>query len=164
MRILGIDPSLRRTGYGVLELLPGSERLLDSGVIAVGAKRSEFECLREIYGRVSQVLVEQKAEEVAIETVIYVQNHRTAIQLGAARGVALLAAAHAGVPVFEYPPRRAKTAATGYGASRKAQVAFMVRSLLGLRENLPPDSADAVAVALAHASARRRALASRRAL
>ncbi len=161
---MGIDPSLRRTGYGVLELLPGSERLLDFGVIAVGPKKSELECLREIYRAISRVLVEQKAEEIAIETVIYVQNHRTAIRLGAARGVALLAAGDAEVPVFEYPPRRAKTAATGYGGSRKEQVAFMVRSLLGLRQNLPSDAADAVAVALAHAAARRRALATRRPL
>ncbi|WP_246189464.1 crossover junction endodeoxyribonuclease RuvC [Methylacidimicrobium cyclopophantes] len=159
---MGVDPSLRRTGYGVLELLPGSERLLDCGVIAVGPKKSELDCLREIYRGISQVLVEQKAEEIAIESVIYVQNHRTAIQLGAARGVTLLAAGNVDIPVFEYPPRRAKTAATGSGSSRKAQVAFMVRSLLGLRENLPFDAADAVAVALAHAAARRRSLALRR--
>ncbi|WP_018290399.1 crossover junction endodeoxyribonuclease RuvC [Verrucomicrobium sp. 3C] len=161
---MGIDPSLRRTGYGVLELLPGRERLLDSGVITIGPKKTEIDCLQEIYRVIRQVLTEQKAEEVAIETVIYVQNQRTAIQMGAARGVALLAAGSAGMPVFEYPPRRAKTAATGYGGSRKAQVAFMVRSLLGLRENLPPDAADAVAVALAHAAARRRSLVSRRSL
>lgn len=161
---MGIDPSLRRTGYGVLELLPGSERLVDFGVVAVGPKQSELDCLREIYRALSQVLVEQRAEEVAIETVIYVQNHRTAIQLGAARGVAILAAGNAKLPVFEYPPRRAKTAATGYGGSQKAQVAFMVRSLLGLRQNLPFDAADAVAVALAHAAARRRSLATGRSL
>ncbi len=164
MRIMGIDPSLRRTGYGVLELLPGSERLLDFGVVAIGPKESELDCLREIYRVISRVLVEQKAEEIAIETVIYVQNHRTAIQLGGARGVALLAAGNAEVPVFEYPPRRAKAAATGYGGSRKAQVAFMIRSLLGLRQNLPPDAADAVAVALAHAAARRHSLVTRRPL
>ena len=158
---MGIDPSLRRTGYGVLELLPGRERLLDFGVIAVGSKKSELDCLREIHRVISRVLAEQKVEEVAIETVIYVQNHRTAIQLGAARGVALLSAGNAEVAVFEYPPRRAKTAATGYGGSRKNQVAFMVRSLLGLRENLPSDAADAVAVALAHAAARRRSLLTR---
>ncbi|CAB4244483.1 Crossover junction endodeoxyribonuclease RuvC [Methylacidimicrobium sp. AP8] len=155
---MGIDPSLRRTGYGVLELLPDGERLLDFGVIVVSSRKSELDCLREIHRAISRVLVEQKAEEIAIERVIYVQNHRTAIQLGAARGVALLAAGNAELPVFEYPPRRAKTAATGYGGSRKAQVAFMIRSLLGLRQNLPPDAADAVAVALAHAAARRRSL------
>jgi crossover junction endodeoxyribonuclease RuvC len=86
-----------------------------------------------------------------VEGVIYLQNFQTAITLGAARGAALLAFAEAGLPIFEYAPRRVKSASTGRGGAQKAQVGFMMRAMLGLTENPPPDAADALAIALTHA-------------
>ncbi len=87
---------------------------------------------------------------MAIEGVIFVQSYQTAITLGAARGAALLAAAEAGLPVHEYSPKRVKQAVVGRGAAGKAQVAFMVRALLGLTETPPADAADAIAIGITH--------------
>ena len=86
----------------------------------------------------------------ALEAVIYVQSHKTAITLGAARGSAILAAAELGLPVFEYAPKRIKQATVGNGSADKSQVAFMVRALLGLTETPGPDAADALAIGLTH--------------
>ena len=87
---------------------------------------------------------------MAVEGIIFVQSHRTAISMGAARAAALIAAADHGLPVYEYAPRKIKQAVVGKGAADKEQVAFMVRALLGLSENPPHDAADALAIAFAH--------------
>ncbi|MEM9018659.1 MAG: crossover junction endodeoxyribonuclease RuvC, partial [Verrucomicrobiota bacterium] len=89
-------------------------------------------------------------EVCAVEGVIYVQSYKTAITMGAARGAAILAAAEHGMEIFEYAPRRVKQAVVGRGGADKQQVAFMVRSLLGLTETPPPDAADAIAIGIAH--------------
>ena len=92
-------------------------------------------------------------DEVAVEGIIYVQSHRTAISMGAARAAALIAAADRSLPIFEYAPRKVKQAIVGKGSADKSQVAFMVRALLGLDETPPHDAADALAIGLAHLQA-----------
>lgn len=153
MRILAIDPSLRGTGYGVIEPLPappGSVRAISYGVVANPPGRAVSACLVAIRQRLAEIILAEQPTVGAIESVIYVQSLRTAITLGAARGAALIAMAEAGLPIFEYAPRRIKQSVVGRGAAGKEQVAFMVRALLGLETTPPPDAADALAVALTH--------------
>jgi crossover junction endodeoxyribonuclease RuvC len=97
-----------------------------------------------------ELIREHEPDCCALESVIYVQSHKTAILLGAARGAAILAAAESGLPIFEYSPRRIKQSTVGRGAAGKDQVAFMVRALLGLTETPDADAADALAIGLTH--------------
>ncbi len=151
-RLIAIDPALRNTGYAVVERLGSGAGLtcLEYGVIRNPATRLQSACLTQIHSEVADVVARLRPGECAIEAVIYVQSYRTAITLGAARGAALVAVAAAGLPVVEYPPRRVKQAVVGRGGADKQQVAFMVRSLLSLRETPPPDAADALAIAITH--------------
>ncbi len=156
MRILGIDPSLRGTGYGIIEARKGTptpEKGLAHGVIHCPAKLRQSECLVRISQTLRQAITEFEPDCVAVEGVIFVQSLRTAITLGAARGAALLTAAEAGLEIYEYAPKRVKQSVVGRGAADKSQVAFMVRALLQLTETPPPDAADALAIALTHARA-----------
>jgi crossover junction endodeoxyribonuclease RuvC len=107
-------------------------------------------CLLAINQTIRDIVNEYHPTVAAFESVIFVQSYKTAIILGCARGAALLAAAGAGLPVFEYAPKRVKQAVVGRGAADKSQVAFMVRALLGLCETPVPDAADAIAVGLTH--------------
>lgn len=152
MKILGIDPSLRSTGYGLVALTGSQPRCVTFGVIKNAAALSSSACLVAIHEKISDLVAEHRPDAVAVEGVIYLQNYQTAITLGAARGAALLACAQAGLAIHEYAPRRVKAAATGKGGAQKTQVSFMMRALLGLTENPPPDAADALAVALTHAN------------
>lgn len=152
-RLLAIDPSLRGTGYAVIASEGARARALDYGVIRNAANLRPSACLVAIHTRVAELLARWEPEAVALESVIFVQSHRTAIVLGAARGAAILAAAQRGLPIYEYPPRRVKQAVVGNGAAQKTQVAFMVRALLQLTETPPPDAADALAIGLAHLQA-----------
>jgi holliday junction DNA helicase RuvA len=116
-------------------------------VIQNPARLAPSQCLVAIHEQIKRVVEKTHPVVCAVESVIYLQNYKTAITLGAARGVALLAVAQAGLPIHEYAPRRIKSAATGHGGAQKGQVGFMMRALLGLRENPPPDAADALAAA-----------------
>lgn len=147
---LGVDPSLRGTGYGVLRSEQGQLSAIDYGVIHNPARLDQAACLCAIFDRLSEVLALFPIDSMAIESSIYVQSYKTAIVLGQARGVAVLAAARRGIPIFEYAPRRAKQAVVGRGGAGKDQVAFMVRALLGLQETPPSDAADALAMAITH--------------
>jgi crossover junction endodeoxyribonuclease RuvC len=149
--IFGLDPSLRSTGYGIVHAEGRELRALAYGVIKNNDKLTPSRCLEAIHGEVAALLAQYKCHAAAVEGVIYLQNVQTAIALGSARGAALLAMAQAGLPIYEYAPRRVKAAATGHGGAQKAQVAFMMRALLGLTENPPPDAADALAIAITHA-------------
>jgi crossover junction endodeoxyribonuclease RuvC len=149
--IIGIDPSLRSTGYGIIRVEGRDTRALAYGVIKNSDKIVPSRCLVAIHQQVTDLLQQHQPEAAAVEGIIYLQNYQTAITLGSARGAALLALAEAGLPIYEYAPRRVKAAATGRGAAQKAQVGFMMRALLGLTENPPPDAADALALALTHA-------------
>jgi len=149
-RILAIDPSLRGTGFAVLEKSGGKVRALTYGTIKNAPKLLASGCLVAIHERVIELILEHQPECAVVEGIIFVQSHRTAITLGAARGAALLAAAGRGLPIYEYAPRRVKQSVVGRGAADKGQVAFMVRALLGLTETPPADAADALAIGLTH--------------
>jgi len=151
MRILAIDPSLRSTGFAVLERLAGAKvRALEYGTISNPAKLLPSSCLVAIHERLAELIVRHQPECAAVEAVIFVQSHRTAITLGAARGSAILALAQRGLPVFEYAPTDVKQAVVGRGGASKDQVAFMVRALLGLTETPQADAADALAIGLTY--------------
>jgi len=149
--IFGLDPSLRSTGYGIIHVEGRQLRALAYGVIKNPDKVVPSRCLVAIHQQVTDLLQQYQPDVAAVEGIIYLQNFQTAITLGSARGAALLAMAGAGLPIYEYAPKRVKAAATGRGGAQKAQVSFMMRALLGLTENPPPDAADALAIALTHA-------------
>jgi crossover junction endodeoxyribonuclease RuvC len=149
--IFGLDPSLRCTGYGIIQVEGRTTRALAYGVIKNAVKLVPSRCLVAIHQEVTDLVQEYQPDAAAVEGIIYLQNYQTAITLGSARGAALLALAAAGLPIYEYAPRRVKAAATGRGGAQKAQVGFMMRAMLGLTENPPADAADALAVALTHA-------------
>jgi len=151
MRILAIDPSLRSTGFAVLERLAGAKvRALEYGAIKNAAKLLPSSCLVAIHERIAELIHRYEPVCAAVEAVIFVQSHRTAITLGAARGSAILALAQRGLPIFEYAPTDVKQAVVGRGGAAKDQVAFMVRALLGLTETPQADAADALAIGLTH--------------
>ena len=148
--MLAIDPSLRCTGYAVLERAERKIKALDYGIIKNSPGLLPSGCLVAIYEKVRELIEQHQPESAAFEGVIFVQSLRTAIVLGSARGAALLAAAQRGLPIHEYAPRRVKQGIVGHGAAQKGQVAFMVRALLGLTETPTPDAADALAIGLTH--------------
>jgi crossover junction endodeoxyribonuclease RuvC len=153
VRILGLDPGSRRTGFGVIECR-GSELLpLAHGCLNV-ATASPAARLRRIFEGLCSLIREHAPAEVAVERVFVSRNADSALKLGQARGAALCAVPE-GMPVFEYAPRAIKLALVGSGAAEKFQVAHMVRTLLTLRERPGTDAADALAVAVCHAHARR---------
>ncbi len=151
MRVLAIDPSLRRTGVAIIER-NGRDRFQTHyfGVIHNPPALPMSSCLVAIRDRLAELIQAHEPDCCALESVIYVQSHKTAITLGAARGSAIMAAAERGLPVFEYAPKRIKQATVGHGAADKQQVAFMVRALLGLVETPVADAADALAIGLTH--------------
>ena len=153
-RILGIDPGSRAAGWGVVETDGPQLRALDHGVIRVDADASLGVRLTELYRRVGEVLGRYDPAEVVIEQVFTARNVRSALVLGHARGVLLLAAAGSGCEVHEYAPRAVKKAVAGYGQADKVQVAEMVQSLLGLPKRPAQDAADALALAICHAPSR----------
>ena len=152
MKILSIDPGLRKTGFAVIERKENQDAIkaLTYGVIRNQQKSLQSACLVNIRNELNSVIEKYKPEVCAVESVIYVQSYKTAITMGAARAAAIIAAAHHGIPVYEYAPKRIKQAVVGKGAAKKEQVAFMIRSLLSLKETPNSDAADAIGVGLAH--------------
>ena len=150
VRIIAIDPSLRSTGFAVLESNGSQIRALEYGALKNATALRQTQCLVSIHSRIAEVIARHSPECAVFEAVIFVQSHRTAIVLGAARGAALVAAASANLPIYEYAPRRVKQSVVGRGAAQKEQVAFMVRALLGLTETPQADAADALAIGLTH--------------
>lgn len=150
MRVLAIDASLRCSGVAIVEASGGKQRALYFGVIQNAKALRSSSCLVAIREQLADLIREHEPDCCALEAVIYVQSHKTAILLGAARGAAILAAAERGLPVFEYAPTRIKQATVGRGGADKSQVAFMVRALLGLTETPGADAADALAIGLTH--------------
>jgi crossover junction endodeoxyribonuclease RuvC len=150
MFVLGIDPGLSTTGYGLVE---GSypPRAHRAGVIRTATELSTPERLAELHRGLSEVIADCRPDAVALETVFTNRNLQTAISVGRASGVALLVAAQAGVSVFEYVPTAIKSAVTGDGSANKHQVQQMVTRLLRLEDApKPADVADALAIALCH--------------
>ena len=153
VRILGLDPGSRRTGFGVLECRGAQLLLIAHGCLNV-AGAAPMARLRLIFEGLAALCGEHRPAEVAVERVFVSRNVASALKLGQARGAAL-SAVPGGVPVFEYAPRAIKLALVGTGAAEKFQVAHMVRMLLGLTGALTADAADALAVAVCHAHTRR---------
>jgi crossover junction endodeoxyribonuclease RuvC len=148
---LGIDPGIAITGYGVVEEDGGNLSLLAQGAITTPASQPLPERLLTIYRELSILLAEHHPQAVAVEEIFFGRNTRTAITVGHARGVILLTAAQASLPVFTYTPTAVKQAVVGYGGADKHQMQEMVRLLLALPAILKPDDvADAVAVAVCH--------------
>jgi crossover junction endodeoxyribonuclease RuvC len=153
MRVLSIDPAVRNTGYAVLEGDPRKPQVLAFDVISIPKNIPQSGALSAIRTHLVNLIKKFQPDEVAVEGIIYVQSHQTAITMGAARAAALIAAADNGLPVYEYSPKKVKSAVVGNGNADKSQVAFMVRALLGLSETPPADAADALAIAIAHLQA-----------
>lgn len=152
VRILGIDPGSRRTGYGLIEA--GARSLhVAHGVIAAG-ELPLAERLLAILEGVSAVVREFRPQEIAIESVFVKLNARSALTLGQARGAAICAVAQAGLPMQEYAPAEIKLAVAGSGRADKRQMQQMVKVLLNLRQSAAADAADALACALCHAHLR----------
>jgi len=149
-RVLAIDPALRNTGWAVLEKNGRELTALAYGVITNAQKLLHSGCLVAIREQLIAVIKEHQPTVCAIEATIFVQSFKTAIVLGTARAACLIAAAEHGIAIYEYAPREVKLAAVGRGAAQKDQVAFMIRSMLKLKETPPPDAADALAVGIAH--------------
>ena len=151
-RVLGIDPSLRGSGFAVLDYGNGnSAQIIESATLKLHRKLSMPECLGAIGNQVDDFLNQHSVDHVAIEQTIYVQNFQTAQILGAARGAAIAAAAMRGLPIFEYAPLRVKKAVVGKGRASKEQVARTVQNITGTDFELRFDESDAAAVALCHA-------------
>ncbi len=154
MKIFGIDPGSQRTGYGCVETDGSRHRMVVCGAISAPPHATFPEKLLVIHTRLAALLVECRPDAVAIENLFHATNVRSALKLGHARGVAMLAAVEAGVTVVEYTPAEIKRAVVGYGRADKQQVQQMVRILLGLTETPSPhDAADALAVAICHVHA-----------
>lgn len=151
--ILGIDPGTRVTGYGVIETDLHTFTLLDFGCIRPPAKLSLHERYRVIHEGVEHLLDTFPANAISLETQFVSRNAQSALKLGMAKGVALLAATKRNIPIFEYAPKKAKLAVTGSGSATKEQVQRMIQTLLNLSElPTPEDAADALALAIAHAN------------
>lgn len=154
MRILGIDPGTRITGYGLLEQRGNRLIHLDNGAIFTRSDDDLALRLKTIHDGLCRVIAEYAPEAVAVEQIFVARNVLSALKLGHARGAALLAAVNAGLPVCEYTAMQVKSAVVGYGKAAKPQVQQMVRVLLSLPEIAQEDAADALAVAICHAHSR----------
>lgn len=148
-KILGIDPGSIRTGYGIIEISGSQTHCLAQGYISATGKDTG-ERLLKIHQALIEIIQTHQPVEAAIEQVFINQNPQTALKLGQARGVALLAAAHYALPLAEYSPRKVKQSVVGYGAAEKPQVQQMIKMLLKLSDLPQADAADALAIALCH--------------
>jgi crossover junction endodeoxyribonuclease RuvC len=151
MIVLGIDPGLANTGYGVVTRRGRRMAALDGGVIETAAGLPIERRLADVYAGVSALLEEHSPDAVALEELYFGQNVRTAFAVGHARGVVMLAAGQHGLPCASYTPQKVKSSVCGHGRAAKEQVARMVQTLLDLPELPTPDhAADALAVAMCH--------------
>lgn len=151
MRVLGIDPGTATTGYGVVEEIGGDLKALVCGVVRTEAGQPPAARLQVIYREIKELASEWEPNEAAVEELFFSKNVRTAMSVGQARGVVLLALADVGLSIAEYTPLEIKQSVTGYGNADKAQMQEMTRLLLGLKEPpRPDDAADALAVAICH--------------
>ena len=150
MTVLGIDTSLRSTGYGVLSVQGSRLSMVDCGNIRNAPKLPLTACLKAIHAKVCELIAAHSPDVMAIESVIYGKNAGTMLVLGEARGAVLTAAADAGLPVYEYEPRRMKKAVCGNGLAEKEQIQRLVKTLLGLAELPQNDAADALGLAICH--------------
>lgn len=152
MKILGIDPGIARTGYGVIEVRSNKLEVISYGCVETSSGLDVSKRLKTIYAKVMGVIDEEKPDSLAVEELFFNTNAKTAFIVGQARGVVLLSASQNNIPVSVYTPLQVKIAVTGYGRAEKNQVGQMVKVLLKLKEIPKPDDVtDALAVALTHA-------------
>lgn len=149
-RILGIDTSLRSTGYAVVESAGGRLRTVASGAIRSPARAAHSTTLLNLQRHLDDLIRNSAPDEAAIEGVFFCKNVKTAVTLGEARGAVLTACAARNLPVYEYPSRKVKQAVVGNGAAEKHQVRKMVMAILGLASEPQEDAGDAMAIAICH--------------
>lgn len=152
MIILGVDPGSVVTGYGIIKYDKNKMTAVDQGIIAPKLSGTFPERLKCIYDRLCGIISLYKPDEFAIETAFYGKNVQSALKIGMARGISVLAAANSGIPITEYSPREVKKAVVGVGSATKAQVQYMVSSLLGIEGPFKRfDESDALSIAICHA-------------
>jgi len=155
MRVLGIDPSLKSTGYGLIEYTGQEYSVLAYGTIKPPRDKLFHHKINEIKNKIEEIIDTYKPEEVAIENTFYAQNIRTALTLGQVRGAALIAIASRDRPLFEYSPLEIKKAVTGYGQADKNQVSIMIKTLLKIEDDhMETDASDALGTAFCHLNSR----------
>lgn len=151
MRIIGLDPGTATTGYGIIDVVDDQLVAVTYGVIKTSPRLAMPQRLQQIYDELSALLEQYEPESAGVEELFFGRNVTTAITVGQARGVLLLALANANIPIKAYSPPKIKDAVVGYGKADKAQVQLMVRNLLGLTETpRPDDAADGLAIAITH--------------
>ncbi len=152
MVVMGIDPGSQVTGYGFVAIDAGAApRFLACGAIRTSSRQSFHQRLKHIYDEVARLIAEHPPDQVALEDIFYARNAKSSLQLGQARGAAVLAALNAGMPVAAYSPAEVKMAITGHGRAAKEQVRYMVAQLLSVPlEKQSLDASDALAIALCH--------------
>ena len=151
MKILGIDPGYAILGYGVIEMNGNKFRVCDYGAITTDPKTAMADRLKILYQALMDLIVEHRPESASIEELFFNTNAKTAILVGQARGVAILACANSGLEIYEYTPLQIKQALVGYGRAEKQQIQAMVKVILNLKETpKPDDTADALAAAICH--------------
>jgi len=151
MRVLGIDPGTISMGYGVIESREDEITLVDCGALSCSGRSPIGERLSYLYGRLMDIITRYQPDTVAVEQPFMAKNAKSALAIGRAQAIALLAAANHGIPTFEYTPTQVKQTVANYGASSKEQIQEMVKLQLGLPQvPQPSDAADALAVAICH--------------
>jgi crossover junction endodeoxyribonuclease RuvC len=152
MIILGIDPGTNITGYGIIKYEKNTCIKIASGIIRLPYSKPIPSRLKIIYEELNSLMKKYKPDEFAIETAFYGKNVQSAMKIGYARGVSILAAVHNEIPTSEYSPREVKKSVVGKGAASKEQVSYMIKSLLSIKKNrIKSDETDALAIALCHA-------------
>jgi crossover junction endodeoxyribonuclease RuvC len=152
MIILGIDPGTNVTGYGIIKYKEHTCTQIASGIIKLPSFKSIPHRLKIIYDELDKLIKTYKPDEFAIETAFYGKNVQSAMKIGYARGVSILAAVNNGIPTNEYSPREVKKSVVGNGAATKEQVNYMIKTLLKIKnDNMKNDESDALAIALCHA-------------
>lgn len=155
MRVLGIDPSVRATGYAVIEFSDNQYTVLRYGVIKPSRRKDFHHKINDIRNRIEEIILNFKPEDIAIENPFYARNIKTAITLGQVRGAVLVAVASQDCSLFEYSPLEIKKAVTGYGLADKNQVMHMIKILLHIEDDsLSSDASDALAAAFCHVNSR----------
>lgn len=152
VKILGIDPGTATTGWGVIEVQSSKLKVESCGYVLTPAKQNQAKRLAHIFSELDNIIKKTKPDVVAIEKLFFINNIKTAMTVGEARGVCLLVAEQNKIPIFEYTPLQVKQSLTGYGKAEKKQIQMMVKMILKLREiPKPDDMADALAIAITHA-------------
>ena len=150
MRILGIDPGLIKTGFGIIDVQNDNLKVVDYGIIKPKLKDKLEKRLLTIFQDVSKIIKEYKPTIICIEEVFYGKNFKSALLLGQARGAAMVSAASENVTIFEYSAKKIKQSVTGNGNANKEQVKFMVTSILNINNNIGLDASDALGIAICH--------------